>query len=51
MNALFYKNLLEQNIADTRRNEIKSNFLKSNEEYKSGKLDFSSNISELKKML
>jgi hypothetical protein len=45
------KNLLEHNIADTRRNEIAANYKKSQEENKSGKLKFSSKISELKKML
>jgi hypothetical protein len=45
------KTLLEHNIADARRTEIANNFKKSQEETKSGKLIFSSNISELKKML
>jgi hypothetical protein len=45
------KNLLEHNIADTRRNEIAENYKKSLAEHKSGKLKFSSKISELKKML
>lgn len=45
------KNLLEHNIADSRRNEIASNYKKAHEEYKSDKLRFSSNIKELKKML
>lgn len=45
------KNLLEHNIADTRRNEIAANYKKSQEEHKSGKLKFSSKISALKKML
>jgi hypothetical protein len=45
------KTLLEHNIADTRRNEISNSFKKSQEEYKSGKLVFSSNIKDLKKML
>ncbi len=45
------KNLLEHNIADTRRNEIADNFKKTQEEYKAGKLKFSSNINDLKKML
>jgi hypothetical protein len=45
------KNLLEHNIADTRRNEISDNFKKAQEEFKSGKLKFSSRISELKEML
>jgi hypothetical protein len=45
------KNLLEHNIADSRRNEIANNYKQSQEEHKSGKLKFSSKISELKKML
>jgi len=45
------KNLLEHNIADSRRNEIADNYKKSKEEYKSGNLKFSSNVSELKEML
>lgn len=45
------KNLLEHNIADTRRNEIALNYKISQEEHKSGKLKFSSKINELKKML
>jgi hypothetical protein len=45
------KNLLEHNIADTRRNEIFNNYRKALEEHKSGKLKFSSRITELKKML
>jgi hypothetical protein len=43
--------LLEHNIADTRREEILANGKKSKEEQKTGKLKFSSKISELKKML
>lgn len=45
------KNLLEHNIADARRNEIVSNYKKAQEENKSGKLTFSSDINDLKKML
>ena len=45
------KNLLEHNIADTRRNEIADNYKKSKEEYQTAKLKFSSNINELKEML
>jgi hypothetical protein len=45
------KNLLEHNIADSRREEIENSAKKAKEEQKSGKLSFSSNISELKKML
>jgi hypothetical protein len=43
--------LLENNIADARRDEISNNYKKSKEENKSGKLKFSSRINELKKML
>ncbi len=45
------KMLLEHNIADARRDEIAENFKKSQEEYKTGQLEFSSNINELKQML
>jgi hypothetical protein len=45
------RNLLEHNIADTRRNEIDGNYKKSQEEHGSGRLKFSSNINKLKKML
>lgn len=45
------KNLLEHNIAESRRNEIASNYLLSRAEEESGKLKFSSEINELKKML
>ena len=45
------KNLLEHNIADSRRNEIANNYKKAQEEHKSGKLKFSSKIIDLKKML
>ena len=45
------KNLLEHNIADSRRNEIANNAKKAKEEHKSGNLGFSSNTSELKNML
>jgi hypothetical protein len=45
------KNLLEHNIADSRRNEIADNFIKSQEEHLAGQLKFSSKISVLKKML
>lgn len=45
------KNLLEHNIADTRRNEIATNYKKAQAENKSGKLKFSAKIEELKKML
>ena len=45
------KNLLEHNIADSRREEIVDNFKKSQDNYKSGKLKFSSDIDELKRMI
>ena len=45
------KNLLEHNIADSRREEIAKNAKKTKEDHKSGKLSFSSNIQELKNML
>jgi len=45
------KNLLEHNIADSRRDEIVSNFKKTQQEVKAKELKFSSNIQELKKML
>lgn len=45
------KNLLEHNIADSRREEIANNAKKAKEEQKSGKLSFSSNIQDLKSMM
>jgi hypothetical protein len=45
------KILLEHNIAETRRDEIADNYKKALDENKSGKLEFSANINELKKML
>ena len=45
------KNLLEHNIADSRRDEIVSNYRKAQEEQKAQELKFSSNINELKQML
>ena len=44
-------NLLEHNVADTRRNEIADNYKKTQQEFRSGKLKFSSKIKDLKKML
>lgn len=44
-------NLLEHNIADSRRDEIVSNYEKTLEEEKAKKLNFSSSIQELKRML
>jgi len=45
------KNLLEHNIADSRRDEIASNYKKAQQELKSTEMKFSSNIEELKKLL
>jgi len=45
------KNLLENNIADARRAEIQLHYKQSKDEEKSGALDFSSSIHDLKKML
>lgn len=45
------KNLLEHNISEERRNEIVANFIKAREEHLSGKLKFSTELDELKKML
>ena len=45
------RSLLEHNIADDRRSEIANNYKAAQKEQKSGKLIFSSSISELKKML
>ncbi|MDX2191662.1 MAG: hypothetical protein SFY32_17550 [Bacteroidota bacterium] len=45
------KFLLEHNIAEARREEIASNYKKSQTEHKASKMKFSSNVEELKKML
>lgn len=45
------KNLLEHNIADSRRNEIASNYKQAQEEQKAHRLKFSSKIDDLKQML
>ena len=45
------KTLLEHNIADAKRDAIAVNFKKAKDEEKLGKLKFSSNIKQLKKML
>ncbi len=45
------KNLLENNIAESRRAEMALNFKQSKEEFNSSKLHFSSDLEELKKML
>jgi predicted patatin/cPLA2 family phospholipase len=42
-------NLLEHNIAETRRNEIANNYKKAQEDYKLGKLKSSCKINTLKK--
>ena len=43
--------LLEHNVADSRREEIADNYKNSTIEQKTGKLKFSSKISDLKKIL
>jgi hypothetical protein len=43
--------LLEHNVADSRREEIADNYKRSTIEQKTGKLKFSSKISDLKKIL
>ncbi len=45
------KNLLEHNIADTRREEIHQNYKAAQSEEKLGNLKFDSSIKNLKKML
>ncbi|MBC7748985.1 MAG: hypothetical protein H7Z76_10505 [Methylotenera sp.] len=45
------KSLLENNIADTRRGKIAANYKKAQAEHKKGKLKFSSNSKDLKKMM
>ena len=45
------KNLLEHNIADTRREEMVSNYKKAQEEEKAQKLKYSAHIEDLKQML
>ena len=45
------KNLLENNIAESIRNEIASNYAKTRGKEKSDKLKFSSDINELKNKL
>jgi hypothetical protein len=45
------KSLLERDLIEERRREIKENGRRSMEELKRGRLKFSSSISELKKML
>jgi len=45
------KQLLEKYLIEERRTEIHKNYKKSQKEYKSGKLQFSGDIKELKRML
>lgn len=45
------KNILEKAIIEEERNTIHSSYLKSKKEYKDNKLQFSSDINELKKMI
>ncbi|TCD04198.1 hypothetical protein EZ449_17985 [Pedobacter frigidisoli] len=45
------KDLLEQSIADSRRNEIEVNIKAAKKEHKTAGLKFSSDINQLKKML
>ena len=45
------KSLLERDLIEARRREIKKNGRRSMEEFKRGKLKFSSSIGELKKLL
>ncbi|MFA6402461.1 MAG: hypothetical protein WCX31_12695 [Salinivirgaceae bacterium] len=45
------KNLLDHNIEESRRTEIATNYKNAQEELKSGKMKFSSEIDKLKKML
>ena len=45
------KNLLEHNIADAVRNDILSSYEEAQNEYKNGKLNFSSDPDELMNML
>ena len=44
------KTLLEHNISEERRNEILKNAKNSQNEFKSGKIKFSSKINELRKL-
>ena len=45
------KELLEHNIADSRRAEIEANIKDAKNQQKAKKLDFSADINQLKKML
>lgn len=45
------KMLLDRYLTEERRAEIQKNYKKSRKEYKTGKLQFSDNIDELKRML
>ena len=44
-------NLLQHNIADERRTEIEKNCKAAQKEFLSGKMKFSSNVDQLKKLL
>ncbi|NVO01841.1 MAG: hypothetical protein HXX09_03995 [Bacteroidetes bacterium] len=45
------KFIIERNIAEENRNAIAKNYINSNKDLKKGKLKFSGNIDELRKML
>ena len=45
------KEIIEKSIIDERRKEIQKHYLESKKEYNNGKLQFSRNISKLKKMI
>jgi len=45
------KEIIEKSIIDERRKEIQKHYLESKKEYNTGKLQFSRNISKLKKMI
>lgn len=45
------KDIIEKNIIETRREEIEKNYQKSLKEEKNNELEFSSKISQLKKIL
>lgn len=45
-----FKQLLEKYMIEERRSEIQRNYKKSRKEYQKGKLSFSSNNDELKRM-
>jgi len=45
------KEIIEKSIIDERRKEIQKHYLESKKDYNNGKLQFSKNISKLKKMI